>query len=159
MTIEELIDQYGDGVLRLCLMYLGDRQLAEDAFQETFVKAWRHLADFRGDSSVRTWLSRIAINTCRSMLRSGWFRIMRKAQSVDALLELAAPEDERDLDLLRAVCTLPGKYREVVALYYYENMKIREIAAALHLSENTVSTRLRAARRLLHTELQEEVEA
>jgi RNA polymerase sigma-70 factor (ECF subfamily) len=82
MRIEELIDLYGDGILRLCILYLGDRHLAEDAFQETFVKAWKKRDDFRGDSSVKTWLTRIAINTCRDLLRSGWFRTMRRSQPV-----------------------------------------------------------------------------
>lgn len=159
MTIEELIDQYGNDVLRLCLLYLGDRQLAEDAFQETFVKAWQHMENFRGESSVKTWLNRIAVNTCCSMLRSGWFRMMRKAKDVDTLLNLTAPEEGRNLDLVRAVCSLPGKYREVITLYYYENMKIREIAETLHLPGNTVSTRLRNARRMLHMELEGEDDA
>lgn len=154
MSIEELIDQYGDGILRLCLIYLGDRQLAEDAFQDTFLKAWKHLSGFRGDSSPKTWLTRIALNTCRSMLRMGWFRLMRRSQDVDALLDLAAPEDEGALDLTREVCALPGKYREVILMHYYENLNTREIADMLHLPAGTVSTRLRAAKKLLRTKLE-----
>lgn len=52
-TAEALIDAYGDELLRLCLLYLGDRQLAEDAFQETMVKAWRALPDFAGRAAQR----------------------------------------------------------------------------------------------------------
>ena len=85
-TAEALIDAYGDELLRLCLLYLGDRQLAEDAFQETMVKAWRALPDFRGESGAKTWLFHIAVNTCRDMLRSGWMR-MRKSS---VPLELAS---------------------------------------------------------------------
>ena len=156
MRIEELIDLYGDDILRLCLMYLGDRQLAEDAFQETFVRAWKHLSAFRGESSVKTWLSRIAANTCRSMLRTTWLRMRRKSQSVDALLDLPAPEAEEHRKLTRAVYALPGKYREVVVLHYMQDMKLREIAALLHIPENTVSTRLRKARKLLGEALEGE---
>lgn len=154
MTIEALIDQYGDGILRLCLMYLGDRQLAEDAFQETFLKAWKHLPSFRGNSSPKTWLTRIALNTCRSMLRTGWLRLLRKTQDIESLLDLSGPEDPPSLDLTREVCSLPGKYREVILLYYYENLNTREIAELLHLPANTVSTRLRAAKKLLRTALE-----
>ena len=154
MTIEELIDQYGDGILRLCLIYLGDRQLAEDAFQETFVKAWKHLPAFRGDSSPKTWLTRIALNTCRSMLRTGWFRLLRRTQDVESLLDLSAPEDGGDPDLTRELCALPGKYREVILMYYYENLTTREIADVLHLPAGTVSTRLRTAKKLLRTKLE-----
>lgn len=154
MTIEELLDQHGDSILRLCLLYLGDRQLAEDAFQETFLKAWRHQDSFRGDSSEKTWLTHIAMNVCRSMLRSGWFRLRKQSQDIDTLLSLTAPEEGRNLDLTRELCALPGKYREVILLYYYENMNAREIAQLLHLPANTVSTRLRTARNMLHTALE-----
>ena len=75
MRIEEIIDLYGDDILRLCLLYMGDKQLAEDAFQETFVKAWKYLPGFRGESSVKTWVSHIAVNTCKSMLRTPWLRM------------------------------------------------------------------------------------
>lgn len=159
MEIEELIDQYGDDIFRLCLIYMGERTLAEDAFQETFVKAWRHMASFRGESSMKTWLTHIAVNTCRSMLRAGWLRMLRKSQSVDELLALAAPEAMRDLDLTQAIGRLPGMYREVIVLYYYENMNTREIAQLLRLSANTVSTRLKTARRLLHKSLEGDEEA
>ena len=88
LNIEEMIARYGDDILRLCLLYLGDRQLAEDAFQETFVKAWKGRDAFRGESSEKTWLSRIAVNTCRDMLRSGWFRLMKRSEPVEALFDL-----------------------------------------------------------------------
>lgn len=154
MTIEELIDQYGDGILRLCLLYLGDRQLAEDAFQETFLNAWKGLDGFRGGSSHKTWLTRIALNTCRSMLRTRWFRLLRKTQDIETLLDIPAPENAASLDLTRELCALPGKYREVILMYYYENLNMREIAEMLHLPEGTVSTRLRTAKKLLRTMLE-----
>ena len=159
MPIEELIERYGDDILRLCLLYLGDRHLAEDAFQETFVKAWKSLPDFRGESGMKTWLSRIAVNTCYSMMRTGWLRLFRRSQSVDTLLDLAAPEEAEHMELTEAVCALPGKYREVIVLHYYQNMKLREIAEALRLPQNTVSTRLRRAKALLAEALKEEDDA
>ena len=131
------------------LLYLGDRQLAEDAFQETFVKAWRQFSSFRGESSVKTWLSHIAVNTCRDMLRSGWFRMLRRSRNVEDLQGLAAPEDAPGGEL-------PGKYREVVVLYYYENMKLKEIAQLLRLPVSSVSTRLRRARTQLEKMLKGE---
>ena len=154
MTIEALIDQHGDGILRLCLLYLGDRQLAEDAFQETFLKAWQHQDTFRGDSSERTWLTRIALNTCRSMLRRGWFRLLRRTQDIETLLDVSAPEAAQDCDLTREVCALPGKYREVILMHYYENLTTREMAEILHIPAGTISTRLRAAKKLLRIQLE-----
>ncbi len=159
MKIEELIDLYGDDILRLCLAYLGDRHLAEDAFQETFLKAWKSLERFRGESSEKTWLSSIAVNTCRDVLRSGWFRMQRRSQPIDRLLELPADTPAlQDTPVRAAVLNLPGKYREVILLYYDQNMKLKEIAQLLHLPPNTVSTRLRRARKQLEKTLKWEIE-
>ena len=159
LNIEEMIARYGDDILRLCLLYLGDRQLAEDAFQETFVKAWKGRDSFRGACSEKTWLSRIAVNTCRDMLRSGWFRMMKRSEPVESLFDLPAPEGTEAAPVREAVLALPGKYREVIVLYYDRDMKLGEIAEALHLPVNTVSTRLRRARVLLKKTLGEEVNA
>lgn len=159
MRIEELIDLYGDAILRLCILYLGDRHLAEDAFQEVFIKAWKKWDGFRGESSVKTWLTRIAINTCRDMLRSGWFRTMRRSQPVETLFDLAAKEDIQEEYAVRdALMRLPGVYREVILLHYDQGLKITEIAKAIRLSPNTVSTRLRRARALIEKELKEGID-
>ncbi|MBR6569876.1 MAG: sigma-70 family RNA polymerase sigma factor [Clostridia bacterium] len=159
MKIEELIDLYGDDMLRLCLSYLGDRQLAEDAFQETFLKAWKAMDAFRGESSPKTWLASIAVNTCRDMLRTGWLRMLRKSQPIETLLDLPSDENVRETSPVRAaVLGLPGMYREVILLYYDQNMTLKDIAALLHLSVNTVSTRLRRARKQLEKELKGEIE-
>ena len=159
MQIEELIERYGNDILRLCCIYLGDRQLAQDAFQETFVKAWKALDTFRGDSSAKTWLSHIAVNTCRDLLRSGWLRMLRGSKPMEDMVELATPTPSPEAIAVReATQALPGRYREVIVLYYYQGMRIQEIAKVLALPENTVSTRLRRARGQLKRLMREEVE-
>jgi len=159
LELEQLIDLYGDDVFRLCIAYLGDRHLAEDAFQDTFVKAWKKLPDFRGDSSIKTWLCRIAANTCRDQLRSGWLRMWRKSQPVETLLDLSAGEvPQPPSPILEAIGRLSGKYREVVVLYYDQNLNAREISELLHLPVNTVTTRLRRARGQLQKELKGEID-
>ena len=159
MTVEELIDQHGDDILRLCLLYMGERQLAEDAFQETFVRAWRHLSAFRGESSAKTWLSHIAVNVCRDMLRTPWLRMRRSARSVEEMEHLPAPDAAPRHELMDAIRALPDKYREVIVLVYAQDMKLREAAAQLRLPVPTVSTRLRRARARLAQLLSEEVDA
>lgn len=154
MTIEQIMESYGDDVLRLCLLYLGDRQLAEDAFQTTMVKVWKQMNSFRGESSEKTWISRIAVNTCRDTLRSGWFRMMKRSQPEEILFSAAAPDDSEARELRALVLALPGKYREVIVLYYYEDMKVREIAQLLGLPAASISTRLRRARAMLRLELE-----
>ena len=124
MELERLVEQYGDGLLRTCLLYLKDYGLAEDAVQETFLRAFRNYHKFEGRSSEKTWLTAIAINVCRTMLRSPW---RRRNVGEEALLLLQAEDpDLPDPTVARAVMQLPGDQRAVVILYYVQEMKIRD---------------------------------
>ena len=155
MRIEELIDLYGDGILRLCILYLGDRHLAEDAFQETFLKAYKGYEAFRGESQERTWLMSIAINVCRDMNRSAWLRhIDRRVTPED--VPLPAPQDEEALALAEAIRRLPNRHRDVILLYYYQDMTIKEVAEALHAAPSTILKRLNQAKDKLKTLLTED---
>ncbi|MBP3427741.1 MAG: sigma-70 family RNA polymerase sigma factor [Clostridia bacterium] len=80
--IDQWISLYEKELLRLCFVYLKDEALAEDAVQETFLKAYSRLSSFRGDSSPKTWLVRIAINVCKDMSRTSWFRMIRSKNSL-----------------------------------------------------------------------------
>ena len=74
-TLERLMEEYGDRVMRTCLLFLQDRPLAEDASQETFIRAWRALDQLREGATEKAWLMKIAVNVCKSMLRSRSRRI------------------------------------------------------------------------------------
>ena len=76
--ISRMVKTYEKDLLRLCCMYLKDAVMAEDAVQETFLKAYKSLHAFRGESSEKTWLMRIAINVCKDMQRTAWFRNLGK---------------------------------------------------------------------------------
>ena len=75
--IERLMDTYGDAVFRMCFLYLKDYHLAEDAAQETFIKAMHSYGSFRAEAAEKTWLTKIAINCCKNIMRSNWFRLSR----------------------------------------------------------------------------------
>ena len=151
--IEQMMREHADYVLRLCLLYLNDYHLAEDAMQETFIKAHRGLSRFRGDSSAHTWLTRIAVNTCKDMLRSPWRRRYAGEEALRALPDPDGPPRAQDDTVLQAVMALPNKYKDVILLRYYEGMPLKDIAAALSLSVPTVSTRIARAQKRLHTQL------
>lgn len=152
-ALERLMDTYGDGILRLCALLLGDPALAEDAAQETMLRAWRGWDAFRGDCTERTWLTAIARNVCRSLLRSPWHTRRTDWTELEALpAPRAEPEDGA---VLRAVLDLPVKYREVVVLHYYQELSAGEIGRLLRLSKHTVTTRLRRARERLKPVLKE----
>lgn len=145
--LEKAMDQYGDGLLRLCFLYLHDRQLAEDAVQETFLRAYRSYGAFRKESSEKTWLTRIAINQCKTLLRRQ--RPLPLEQAPQGSYEQSLADDT----VLRAVCGLPPVYREVVLLYYYQELSTPEIGRLLHLPRNLVTARLSRARALLKPQL------
>ena len=151
--MERLMTEYGDQLLRLSFLYLHDLHLAEDAVQDTFLKVHKSWSGFSGRSSERTWIMRIAINTCKNYLRGAW---MRRVDVKEALAEIPSPENvetETDDTLIREIMKLPPKSREAVLLYYYPQFKTAEIAEILHLPEATVSTRLSRARQKLRDAL------
>ena len=153
-TIERLIADYQTPLLRLCYLQLHDRALAEDAVQETFLKAYRGYGDFRGQSSEKTWLCRIAVNVCRDFLRGAWFRHTDRRVTPDMLPESAEPPGERDIDLALAIMALPRKLREAIILYYYQDMGTEEIAEALGIAQPSVSNRLKRGREKLRRALE-----
>ena len=151
--MEEWIQRYGDGLLRLCLLQLGDHALAEDALQETFLRAWRGYGRFEGRSSEKTWLTAIAVNVCRGAKRSAW---SRRTVSLEQLGELPAPDGTENSDhtVTAAVMKLPPQLREVVLMHELQGLKLREIAAALHMPLATAGSRLRRAKQRLRRDLE-----
>lgn len=153
MDLERIVNEYGDGLLRMCLLYLKDHAMAEDAVQETFLRAFRHQDGFRGESSVKTWITRIAINVCKDMLTDPWAR----HRSGEDLPDEATPEpsfsSEDRYVISGKIANLPPKYKEVILLHYYQELKLSEIAEILGESEATIKTRLKRARDMLRSEL------
>ena len=152
----ELVGLYQTPLRRMCCVWLRDASVAEDAVQETFLRAYRALPAFRGKCSGRTWLYRIAVNVCRNMKRSWWWRHVDRAVEISNLPETSVPAAVEDDSLLQAVCALPLRQREVILLYYYQDMNMTEIAKTLDTSVSTVSRRLDAARKTLLRQLEGE---
>ncbi|MEG2951464.1 MAG: sigma-70 family RNA polymerase sigma factor [Clostridia bacterium] len=122
--LEAWLTAYGDAVLRTCYLFLGERTLAEDALQDTFVKVWRGMEAFegRGDCSPKTWILRIAINTCRDFRRSAWYRYLDRRITPEDLPLAASPEEEAHAELTAEIMRLPQRLQEVTLLHYYQNM-------------------------------------
>ena len=152
--LERLVLQYQQSLLRTCFLYLRDRTLAEDAVQETFLKAYRSLASFRGECSEKTWLMKIAINTCCDLRRAHRLRRIDPRRIPDLLPQAAEPFAPAEEELVTQVIQLPRKLREVILLYYYQDMTVTEIAVSLGISQSSVSGRLKRARGKLRTLLE-----
>ena len=147
--IERMVTLYQLPLLRLCIMYLHDEEQAKDAVQETFIKAYRNLDSFRNDASEKTWLTRIAINTCKNMYRSAWFRHMDRSVTLDMIAERPAPADEHDDELTTAIMNLPVKLREAALICWLQGMTYDEAVDMLGISRQAVGSRLNRARRKL----------
>ena len=152
--LERAMADHEAALLRLCFAYLEDRALAEDAVQETFVKAYKGYDCYRRDSGDRTWLTRIAINTCKDMRRGAWFRHIDRSAALDSLPEGSVPFMERDDTLTRAVMNLKPKLRAVVLLHNGQGLTAEETAQALGIARSTMYRRLEKAHRLLRKELE-----
>ena len=150
----ELMTRYGTDIKRFCLLQLRDASQAEDAAQDVFIKAWRALSTFRGDSSEKTWLLHIAANTCRDYQRTGWFRFMDRRVTPEDMERGTAFEFPDD-SLSKATTELPALLRQAVTLRYFEELSIREMTQVLGVSEATAKRRIRKANVLLRQSLKE----
>ncbi len=151
----ELVSTYQTALLRMCYLCLQDRTLAEDAVQETFIKVWKSYSTYRGECSEKTWVMRIAVNTCRDMQRSWWAKHISRRVTPDMLELTKGIEGISDeaITLNNEIASLPLKLREVILLYYYQNMQVNEIAEALGLAPSSVSGRLKRAKEKLRIAL------
>ncbi len=147
-----LIERYQGGLLRLVGRFAENREDAEDVVQETFIAAYRQMARFRGEASLATWLSRIAI---RKALRAS----RRHKRSASANYEHDPPNDHQAdaaefVTVREAVARLPEKLRMPVVLRFWEDLSGREIAEVLGWKQTTVWTRLYRGLERLRRELQ-----
>ena len=153
--LDDAITRWEKPMLRLCFAYLCDTALAEDAVQETFFKAWKSYDRFRAESAEKTWLTRIAINTCKDLLKSAWVRNTDRSVTPDLLPEGSVPFEERDDTVTRAVMSLPPRLKEVTLLRWYQGMTLDEMTKALRIPRSTVNYRLKKAKAILKKELED----
>lgn len=147
--------EHAQSIVRLCYLYLKDEDAAQDAAQETFVKAYRKLGTFKENSSLNTWLTSIAINTCKSYMRRKYYN---STISLDEAREIYAPAPDRETEITvsQAVKSLPEDLRVVAILKYYRDLKTKDIAKILKLPATTVNFRLSKAKEILKDKLKED---
>ena len=146
----ELVEEYGDEMLRLAIVYLGSREMAEDAVQESFLKIFRH---YRPGPNPRAFVMKVLVNTCKDLLKSSWRRRVDLVADYPELWEEQGQRQEPGL-LLREIQGLKPTYREVILLHYYEGFSVGQIARLLNCPQPTVSIRLRRARQKLEQRLE-----
>ena len=150
--VRRALDAYGDMVWRVCMVHLKNRDDAQDILQNVLLKFAQHTRPFQSPEHEKAWVLRVAINESRDLLRDA-FR-SRSAPWEEVLSQQAQPVEEEYRELLRAVLSLPPKYRDAVDLYYYEGYRAAEIGKLLGKNVNTVYTLLERSRKLLRDQLE-----
>ena len=158
-AFSELVRLHTRGVFNVVYRMCGDSLIAEDAAQETFLRAWQNLSSYRPQMPLRNWLYRIAFNAGMDMLRKEKRILPTDIEDLPLADERPGPESqasqrERAALVQKAVLSLPDASRAVLVLKEYEGMSYHEIADALDIPIGTVMSRLNYARKLLKEKLE-----
>jgi len=156
-AFEELVLKYQDRIYNLCRHMLGNIHDAEDAAQDTFIKAYHNLDNFRPEASFYTWLYRIAVNTCLDYKKKPFFgSFFTKTDEAEEFIDEPAsdrPSPERLYEskqightLHNGIKKLPSKLRTAIVLKEIEGLSYEEIADILEISIGTVKSRISRAR-------------
>ena len=149
-STEKVIQYYSDMVYRLAFARTGTKQDADDVFQEVFLRYVRKKPIFTDEEHRKAWLIRVTINCSNNFWSSLW---NKRTQQLN---EEIIFETKDTIDLFAELQQLPPKYREVIHLFYYEDMSLEEISLALHRKNATVRTQLTRARAMLKKFMKEE---
>ena len=145
------VADYGESILHMCIVYLKNISDAEDAAQDAFLKAWKSMEQFeqRNEASEKTWLMRIAINVCHDYFRSKWFRNTDLSKAIEDIPQRYLTVQPKDVTLTLDVMRLREPLKQVILLYYYEELTLEEIASVLGLAVSSVYRRLKKAEQQL----------
>ena len=146
--LNRVIDQYGDTVRRICLLYLKNEADSEDIFQTVFLKYITSKIKFNSTEHEKAWIIRVTINSCKDLLRS-FFRTI----PLDDLFEKPQFLSNDHREVIEAVLSLSQKYRDVIYLHYYEGYTALEISQILGKNVNTIYTLLTRSKKMLRDQL------
>ncbi len=148
------VDRNSHRLFLLALSFTKSHTDAEDILQDAFLRLWTYASPFTDEEHMDKFLTRVCVNLCRNLLRSPFRK--RWTDSTDEAMQLYTFDAPEDRDLFCAVMALPDRERTVVHLFYYEDMSVREIAAALRIGQSAVKTALHRARNHLKEYLRED---
>ena len=150
-NIDEMFENYKDRVFAVGFSYFRNSADADDVVQETFYKLFKSGKNFESEDHARNWIMRVAVNECKRITLSSYFkRKVSLRDYADSLLW----NDPEESEVFLAVMSLPKKYRTVLHLYYYEEYSVKEIAELLNQSSTAVTTQLSRGRKKLKERLE-----
>ncbi|MCI8979494.1 MAG: RNA polymerase sigma factor [Clostridia bacterium] len=140
----DMYEKHAKSVYGICLMYLKNKDDAEEAVTEAFIRIMQANPIFENDAHTRAYLIQTAVNISKNLLKSNWHRNVVKDE--DVLMYMATPEEE---SVMEELLQLPPKYRVVLYMHYYEGYKAQEIADMMKVSLSAVLSRLARGRKKL----------
>lgn len=161
---DKIVNSYKNRIFGMAYKFTNDYDETQDLAQEVFLKVYRQVKNFRGDSKLSTWIYRISVNTCldwkkrKNRLKSINFSSMvneeNKDQTIDIKDESMLPDEvilkgEDQKQVHKLIYELSDKYKTVLIMYHFNEMSYSDIASALNIPQRTVETRLYRARRML----------
>lgn len=149
-AVQQALDRYGDTVRRICFCHLNTKEDSEDIFQEVFLKYMLSDTEFVSPEHEKAWMVRVTVNACNDLNRRLFHR---KTVPLDVIQELPASDDVRKRAVLSAVLSLPGKYKDVIYLHYFEGYTAGQIGKILGKRENTIYSLLSRGRNQLREAL------
>lgn len=150
----QLIEEYGNRLLRTCYLILKDREEAEDVVQETFIKVFKKIDTFKEKSGLYTWIYAIALNLSRDRMRMKQDMLELKDEWIGNSDVESQVEINIDRELLKKeIFEMNSLYREVLVLFYYEELSIKEISNLLNEKEGTIKSKLSRGRNILKERL------
>ncbi len=165
-TFSVLVDRYKDLVFSLALKMLKNKEEAEEVAQDTFIKVYKSLTQFKGDSKFSTWIYKVAYNTCLDRLKK--YKREQQVVSIDEFNTnqiksldnaLDAMENmERNQAIQDCIQQLPAEDAFLLTLFYFEEQSLEEISKVMGLTSNNVKVKLYRSRKKLTSILKEKLE-
>lgn len=157
-AFRELMDMYGNEMIRVIYLLTKDKHLAEDICQETFVTVFEKIEQYENKGSFKGWILTIAINHCRaSMRKAAWKKLFYKDMRNEqiSIRDHHLENTPTEQTITEHIHQLPYKYREVIVLHYYEDLSVQQMSERLGISAGTLKSRLSRARDKLKHLLQQ----
>ncbi|WAC03921.1 sigma-70 family RNA polymerase sigma factor [Lacinutrix neustonica] len=161
-----LVDRYKDLVFTLALTMTKNREEAEEVAQDVFIKIYKHLATFKGDSKFSTWIYKVTYNTCLDRIKK--LKRLQNTIAIDAFTEheiktidnalFAMEIKERNDTIQNCLNALPAEDRFMLTWFYYEDQSLDEIAKVMDIKPNHVKVKLFRSRKKLATILRSQLE-
>ncbi|MBQ8569614.1 MAG: sigma-70 family RNA polymerase sigma factor [Oscillospiraceae bacterium] len=156
--IRYILETYSAAIIRLCYTYTRNKDDAEDMAQEVFVELMRRDEPFADKNHEKAWLLRTAVNKCKNLLKSSWFKRTVPLEDEYTEYDNGLDKAEGDNTVMQAVLKLPEKYRTVIHLHYFNDLSIKEISAVTGKNSATVGTQLARGRELLKNLLKGDID-